>query len=301
MALHVDGVILLLQYLFIHRSHNKVCPHCAIPLHGNSDEDAFRRRYSARVGQWWRRSVIDTRSYITATRTAESKYEEGESDEKSSSVAESTPPPPRPSMVQSELPDAPFLPQLALRVQESARTDTPTSQWSNPQDLRSVKTPSLSSPYRILFRKSREAMNPKQESSNLAIPPLPTSPPFSQTGQIVYDEINNFSLPVIQSQRPRPAASSARFEPPPVGQAVGPSTAGSLSTRKLNSTSPAPARSRTISGGKRQSRTTLLWPMADSPRNSLGTQISLRTVAEQFEENVPGPEMKRTQSLRYYI
>jgi hypothetical protein len=297
-ALHLDGVILLLQYLFIHRSHNEVCPHCDSPLHPNDDDDVFRR---GRVGQWWGQSMIDTRSFVTATRTAESKYVKSQyeteaDEEKRSSIAESMPPPPRPSMVQSELPDPdpPFLPRLTIRIDGSVRTDTPTSQWSISQDSKLPLTRNVSSPYRSLMRKSRETMNTRSPPTKMPqepVPPLPILHPFSQTGQLVYNETTTTSTPSI--------------EPPPTTPATSVTAPGKLdapSIRTLNSTSPTPVRSHTISGAKRQSRTTLLWPAADSPRNSLRTGRSMRTVVEQFEENVSnGSQMKRTQSLRYYI
>jgi len=290
-ALHLDGVILLLQYLFVHRINIETCPHCANPLHGDNDEDVFRRAYSGRLGLW-RRSMIDTRSYITRTRTseskdAESKYETEVDEEKRSSVAESMPPPPRPSMVQSEIPDPPILPRLTIRVEESVRTDTPTSQWSNSQDPKLGLSRTGASPYRSLMRKSRDAMYVKPVMPQVPVPPLPMSPPFSQTGQTMFNEVPSSSFPFS--------------EPPPDPSVTLSVKVNTPSIRTMNSTSPAPTRSHTISGAKRQSRTTLLWPAANSPRSSMRTARSVRNVAAQFEENVSGPQMKRTQSLRYYI
>lgn len=293
LALHVDGVILLLQYLFIHRINIETCPHCATALHGDNDEDVFRRGYSGRVDQV-RRSMIDTRSYVTATRTSESKdaestYETEVDEGKSSSVADSMPPPPRPSMVQSEIPDPPILPRLTIRLEESVRTDTPISQWSNSQDPKAGISRIGSSPYRSLMRKSRDAMYIKPVMPQIPVPPLPMSQPFNPTSQAVFNGIPTSSFPFR--------------EPPPDSSATSSRKAETPSIRTLNSTSPAPAPSNTVSGAKRQSRTTLLWPVADSPRSSMRTARSVRNVAEQFEENVSraGSQMKRTQSLRYYI
>lgn len=69
-ALHLDGTILLFQYLFGHRYRADSCAHCEEPWHPDLT-DVFHRPYSARVGQWWRRSFIDSRSFITATVTPE--------------------------------------------------------------------------------------------------------------------------------------------------------------------------------------------------------------------------------------
>jgi len=79
-ALHLDAVIVLLQYAFGHRCQYDDCRPSERNLHPTVEVDSFHRTYSSRADHWWRRSYIDSRSYITATRTPEAE------DEKSATI-----------------------------------------------------------------------------------------------------------------------------------------------------------------------------------------------------------------------
>lgn len=141
-ALHLDGVVVLLQYLLGHRYIVDPCPHCEHPWHPNDSGDTFHRPYSARVGQWWRRSYIDSRSFITATvGTIPSdaiQFSPQDLDQSSEGVKQIRRPSvsslQRPSMRQIELPDVIFdMPQLSIFVPDDDISISRSTQSSYPR------------------------------------------------------------------------------------------------------------------------------------------------------------------------
>jgi hypothetical protein len=141
-ALHLDGVVVLLQYLLGHRYIVDPCPHCEHPWHPNDSGDTFHRPYSARVGQWWRRSYIDSRSFITATvGTIPSdaiRFLPNDLDQSSAGVKQVRRPSvsslQRPSMRQMELPDAVFdMPKLSIFVPDDDMSISRSTQSSYPR------------------------------------------------------------------------------------------------------------------------------------------------------------------------
>src|SRR5579859_7719886 len=165
-ALHLDGTLLLFQYLFGHRYHADSCSHCEEPWHPDLS-DVFHRPYSARVGQWWRRSFIDSRSFITATVTPEppgvphaqgqTKFsaaeirdgydDDGSSDRRISSQSVQH------TIRTVELPSIVCeLPNLSLRVQER-NSGLTISQWST-TDVSELSPVTPKNPLRNLLKRT---------------------------------------------------------------------------------------------------------------------------------------------------
>src|SRR5579859_7359263 len=195
-ALHLDGTVVLFQYLFGHRYHADSCAHCEEPWHPDVT-DVFHRPYSARVGQWWRRSFIDSRSFITATVTPEPpapSHVEGpakfstagmkdtndEDDDSSQRRAPS-------QSVQhtirtTELPSIICeLPNLSIRVQER-HSGVTGSQWSNTDGSEISPVPSKH-PLRSLLKRS---LSSKTQPSTAQLPMPPPVMRSSLVGKAVY-------------------------------------------------------------------------------------------------------------------
>jgi hypothetical protein len=211
-ALHLDGVVVLFQYLFGHRYNVDPCPHCEHPWHPNDSGDTFHRPYSARVGQWWRRSYIDSRSYITATVTPEPhvrgttpegaiKFSPDDLDEASDEMSVeqvrrlSSRSIQRPSMKQVELPDVVFdLPRLAIFVRDSRSSISRTSQSNNTQGSTPTERLSMSRQrpmsnfFSILGRPKRSLsiLDPTVKSEKEPMVPVPFIHRSSLVGQVVY-------------------------------------------------------------------------------------------------------------------
>lgn len=192
-SLHLDGVVVLLQYLFGHRYIVDPCPHCQHPWHPNDSGDTFHRPYSARVGQWWRRSYIDSRSFITATAgtvpSGAVQFPPSEVDQTNSGISVeqvrrlSGRSLQRPSMRQIELPDAIFnMPKLSISV---------------PDDNSSILRSSQSSHIRGSTRK-KFSLVPQRSISRVKAPNLSQSstiPRLQATTSTVAADPNSIGLP----------------------------------------------------------------------------------------------------------
>ena len=188
-ALHLDGTIVLFQYLLGHRGHADSCPQCEKPWHPDVT-DVFHRPYSARVGQWWRRSFIDSRSFITVTvipeppasshaggpakfSTTALQYANEEKDDSnegwvsSQSVQHTIRTTQLPSMVYD-------LPNLSIRVQQDRHSGITTSQSSstNGSETSLVTT---RNPFRSLLKWSLSPKALRTPSEPPAHPPVARS------------------------------------------------------------------------------------------------------------------------------
>jgi hypothetical protein len=214
-ALHLDGVVVLFQYLLGHRYNVDPCPHCEHPWHPNDSGDTFHRPYSARVGQWWRRSYIDSRSYITATVTPEPyvrgttpdgaiKFSPNDlveaSDEMSVEQVRrlSSRSVQRPSMKQVEIPDVVFdLPRLAICIRDthssiSRTTKSRNTQGSLPKELSSM---SLQRPMSNFLGRSKRSLSDLDRTVNSEKVAVPVIYRSSMVGQIVYADSPSDNLP----------------------------------------------------------------------------------------------------------
>jgi hypothetical protein len=183
LALHMDGVVVLFQYLFGHRYSLDSCRYCSHAWHPIDSRDSFHRPTSARVGQWWRRSFIDDRSYITATvdpearsRTNPSTRTETFSTAGMEAEDEISVRPPRerrsqarPSMRQVELPDPVLgrvskLPQLSIRVRDELESASSEQRSQSP------------AVFKNLSRKSKQTARSTERTVDSDREPLPLVP-----------------------------------------------------------------------------------------------------------------------------
>ena len=204
-GLHVNAVVLLLQYILSHRKSTDRCPRCPSPWHPDDGRDTFHHRHSSRTGQWWRETVMG-QNHIAPIRSplgsaprqqmqftpVTSKFSVEKTEMSSAKVGTQRQSIKQPSMRQVELTAAVFLPRLALRP---VQTYGPTN--------RSEISPESKSD---LFRSPRI----RRISRHLILPP--PDPALTSAPQILPTETDDFSLkqtrPIsenhdsIQSARP---------------------------------------------------------------------------------------------------
>lgn len=207
-ALHIDGTVVLLQYIFGHRKNSDPCPHCSNPWHPDDDRDQFHRPYSARVGQWWRRTFIDSRNFVTPSRSpptpitpgATSKFSAEETEVSMLNVrqmaGQSTQ---RPSVRQIEIPSPVFLPRLTFL---STKTGNISSTESSRQSIPTLYRPPRST-FQSLLRKSKLSQvstPPTREMPEIGFPTISTVQRFTPSVRAIpttRDTINKRDTPPI--------------------------------------------------------------------------------------------------------
>jgi hypothetical protein len=210
LALHLDGTVVLFQYLFGHRYNLDSCRYCNTAWHPIDDasRDSFHRPVSARVGQWWRRSFIDDRSYITATAdpentttretTTDSEKISEEGDDVSVHDSQGRRSQPRPSMRPVELPTPLLRLEFQLPRPPIRAGDDGSGSQSNNTERSSRETSSASSQQRSRSRSAYRSLRRKSQRAALSrttlgptqgiVPAVPERLPSSQLASVVHDD-----------------------------------------------------------------------------------------------------------------
>lgn len=169
-ALHLDGFVLLFQYLFGHRNEGVPRPNGT----GFSSPICYQPPYTSTASRFGRRSEIDTRSYITTTISEnfrELEHKDKKDDEKHDSriLAWSTTfSPVEDAEIASSIPLPKFPIQIA-RVRSNSISQS-FSEISSPGSLLPTQPSSV---YRSLWEKAREAVE-MSNSVSAGDPALPT-------------------------------------------------------------------------------------------------------------------------------
>jgi hypothetical protein len=207
-ALHIDGTVLLLQYIFGHRKNSDPCPHCSSPWHPDDDRDQFHRPYSARVGQWWRRTFIESQNFITMSRSppvpttlgATSKFSMEETEVSSINVrriaGQSVQ---RPSVRQIEIPSPVFLPRFTFLSTKTG--DMSATESSRQSKFNMSRTPR--STFQSFLGKSKlsqVSMPPTREALEIGYPRISVVHRFTPSVQaipVAKDAFNKRDTPPI--------------------------------------------------------------------------------------------------------
>ena len=299
-ALHTTGVVVLLQYIFGHRSQLETSRNDVKTWPPNDDQDSLHQPLTSEADQWRRRSFVNGRDNVTAmTRAPASNipkvFSTVVTDEARSSVQAgrmSGWSAQRPSMRQIELPDKVFLPRLSMPIADQYGSGGIASRGSiATYSTRSALSRQVKPPYLNQFRQSKQSVASSQGTFERVAPvPMPTSSRIAQVGY------GNRSVNPTRNSIKRETTDitsnslSLRSLPPP-------KPVGQISTSNTSSLSTIPE-NRTLR--KKKSETTLLWPVTNpgTPKRSVS---SFSQIPAQFEKRISTIRPPRVPSARYYI
>lgn len=295
-ALHIDGTVLLLQYIFGHRKNSDPCPHCSSPWHPDDHRDQFHRPYSARVGQWWRRTFIDSRNFIAPSRSlpvpttprATSKFSTEETEvsfiNMRRTAGQSMQ---RQSVRQIEIPSPVFLPRFTFLSTKTG--DISATESSGQSKLNLSRTPR--STFQSFLGKSKLSQvsrPPTREAPEIGYPRISVVHRFTPSVKaipVAKDAFNKRDTPPILRNHDSFQSSppSNIFETPP----------SSKSESRTSSLRPSRLRNASIA--------TLPWPKP--PQTEGEMQPSRPAPTPKPLENTSGGSLGNRQAMagRYYI